>query len=143
MSSLENPGTQMAKAVEAEITKFRDMQEEIGTLRHDLQTVLSQQSENEMVKHELDILEDSSTVYKMIGPVLMKNDLDDAKETVKNRLEFIGQERERLEKCLKDKETRATQAATKIQEMQAGMQKAAVEAAKAAAAAAAATAGSS
>jgi prefoldin beta subunit len=38
---------------------------------------------------ELDLLEDSSTVYKMVGPVLMKVDLGDAKDNVEKRLDFI------------------------------------------------------
>lgn len=29
------------------------------------------------------------TVYKQVGPVLMKNDLDEARETIEKRLEFI------------------------------------------------------
>ena len=38
----------------------------------------------------LDLLdEDSATVFKMVGPVLMKNDVDDAKQTVDKRLEYI------------------------------------------------------
>ena len=45
-----------------------------------------------MVKQELDLLDDQSTVYKMVGPVLMKNDLDDAKQTVEKRLEYISGE---------------------------------------------------
>ena len=32
------------------------------------------------------------TVYKQVGPVLMKNDLDEAKDTVEKRLEFISGE---------------------------------------------------
>jgi prefoldin beta subunit len=37
-------------------------------------------------------LDDSSTIYKQVGPVLMKNDLDDAKQTVEQRLELISGE---------------------------------------------------
>jgi prefoldin beta subunit len=33
-----------------------------------------------------------SVVYKLVGPVLIKNDLDEAKETVDKRLEFISGE---------------------------------------------------
>ena len=33
-----------------------------------------------------------SIVYKQVGPVLIKNDLDEAKETVGKRLEFISGE---------------------------------------------------
>jgi hypothetical protein len=39
-----------------------------------------------MVKQELDILDNKAVVYKLIGPVLVKQDLDDAKSTVKSRI---------------------------------------------------------
>jgi len=85
-----NPGSNMAAAVDAEVAKFRALQTEIQELRSSQQTLIGQQNENEMVKQELDLLdEDSATVYKMVGPVLMKNDLDDAKQTVEKRLEYI------------------------------------------------------
>mmetsp|Transcript_40195 Transcript_40195/g.82726 ORF Transcript_40195/g.82726 Transcript_40195/m.82726 type:complete len:92 (-) Transcript_40195:736-1011(-) len=84
-----NPGSNMAAAVDAEVAKFRELQTEISELRSSQQTLIGQQNENEMVKQELDLLDDSSTVYKMVGPVLMKNDLDDAKQTVEKRLEYI------------------------------------------------------
>lgn len=70
--------------------------------------VMSQQQENEMVKkvgfvcigplliclvlQELDLLESDAVVYKLIGPVLVKQDLDDCKMTVNSRLKhFKGQ----------------------------------------------------
>jgi len=132
----DNPGAAMAAAVDAEIAGFRELQEEIGKMRGDIQTLLQQQNENEMVKQELDILDDSANVYKMVGPVLMKNDLDDAKQTVEKRLEFIGGERKRLETSLEKKEEKLQQTAVKVQELQGAMQRAAVEAAKAVAASA-------
>ena len=45
--------------------------------------------ENELVKAELDILDDNAPVFKLIGPVLMRQDLDEAKQNVDKRLEFI------------------------------------------------------
>jgi prefoldin beta subunit len=134
--SSDNPGANMAAAVEAEIAIFRGLQEEIGKMRGDIQTLLGQQNENEMVKQELELLDDSAstTVYKLVGPVLMKNELDDAKQTVEKRLEFIGGERKKLELALAAKEEKARKAATKVQELQGAMQRAAVEAARAVAA---------
>ncbi len=79
----------MAAAVDAEVKVFRQLQEEIKQMRNDQQLLMQQQSENEMVKQELSLLDDSSQVYKMVGPVLMKNDTEDAKQTVDQRLELI------------------------------------------------------
>lgn len=41
---------------------------------------------------ELDFLDSQNTVYKLIGPVLVKQDLDEAKATVAKRLEYINGE---------------------------------------------------
>ena len=82
----------MANAADAEIASYRSMQEEIQKLRSDQQKLMQQQSENEMVKQELELLdstESSAQVYKLVGPVLMKNELSDAKQTVEQRLELI------------------------------------------------------
>jgi len=89
---MSNPGAQMAAAVDAQIQQFRQIQEEIQKLRTDQQLLMQQQSENEMVKQELVLLDDSAQVYKMVGPVLMKNETEDAKQTVESRLELITSE---------------------------------------------------
>ena len=41
---------------------------------------------------ELDLVGDDAVVYKLIGPVLVKQDLADAKQTVEKRLEYIRKE---------------------------------------------------
>merc|ERR1712238_278297 len=84
--------------------------------------------ENEMVNQELAILDSSTNVYKMVGPVLIKNSLDDANETVSKRIEFITVEKKRLEKKSKELETRGNAIATKVQQMQNQLQKATVAA---------------
>lgn len=84
-----NPGSELAAAVDAKISQYRQLQEEIQNLQTDRQVLMQQQNENEMVKQELALLDDTSQVYKMIGPILLKNDTDDAKQTVNQRLELI------------------------------------------------------
>ncbi|KAL3807177.1 hypothetical protein ACHAXA_006032 [Cyclostephanos tholiformis] len=105
----------------------------------DLGTLTAQRNENELVKQELDVCGQEasegsdSVVYKLVGPVLIKNDLDEAKETVDKRLEFISGEIKKMESTIAKKEEQSQQLAMTVQEMQGAMQKAAVEAAKAAA----------
>ncbi|KAL7553617.1 hypothetical protein ACHAWF_016921 [Thalassiosira exigua] len=135
----ENLGSQAASAVDEKIREFRDLQGEAATLRSDLGTLMAQRNENEMVKQELDVCDQEAkegselAIYKQVGPVLMKNDLAEARETVEKRLEFIGGEMTKTETLLKDKDEKSQALATRIQEMQSALQKAAVEAAKAAA----------
>jgi prefoldin beta subunit len=45
-----------------------------------------------MVKNEMNFLDDSDVVYKLIGPILVKQEIDEAKMTVEKRLEFITKE---------------------------------------------------
>jgi prefoldin beta subunit len=58
--------------------QFREMQEEVQKLHSDMQTLQGQETENEMVLQELDLLSEDSSVYKMIGPVLNKQDNEDS-----------------------------------------------------------------
>eukprot|EP00586_Coscinodiscus_wailesii_P022134 CAMPEP_0172501038 /NCGR_PEP_ID=MMETSP1066-20121228/145465_1 /TAXON_ID=671091 /ORGANISM="Coscinodiscus wailesii, Strain CCMP2513" /LENGTH=126 /DNA_ID=CAMNT_0013275611 /DNA_START=158 /DNA_END=538 /DNA_ORIENTATION=+ len=120
----------MAAAVDAQVAKFRTLQEDIQKLRSDHQTLLGQQNENDMVKQELDLLDDTSTVHKMVGPVLMTIDLDEAKQVVEKRLEFISGEISKIEGKLKEREEDAQRTAEKIQQMQSEMQAAAAAAAR-------------
>ena len=118
----------MSSAVDAEIAEFRAIQESMGKLRSDQQVLMQQHTENEMVKEELDRLNSDSCVYKKVGPVLMKHDLDEAKQTVSKRLEFISNELEKVSEKISAKERLAESSARKIQEMQKAMQAAAAEA---------------
>lgn len=46
-------------------------------------------SENEMVMAEFKMLDDDANVFKLVGPILAKQDLNEAKENVQNRLTHI------------------------------------------------------
>lgn len=123
-----NPGGAMAAEIDAEVENFKQIQAQLQSVRTDLQTVLGQLTENEMVQKELELVDSSSNVYKMVGPVLIKNSLEDARDTVSKRLEFITAERDRLEAKSKELETKGGEVATKVQQMQAALQQATVAA---------------
>eukprot|EP00977_Amphora_coffeiformis_P015171 scaffold4442_cov125-Amphora_coffeaeformis.AAC.2 len=133
-----NPGHVMASAVDAEIAKFRTLQQELQTIRQHLGTVMGQETENEMVLLELEHLqtaqEESSgntKIYKLLGPVLVPQDLHESIQTVQKRLEFIRSEKERLERKINDTEQRGNALARKIQQMQAGLQQSTAQAVRA------------
>lgn len=65
---------------------------EVQVLATQRQTYAQQANENDMVKKELDLLDDETKVYKLVGPVLLKQDVDEAKTNVNKRLEFINNE---------------------------------------------------
>lgn len=130
----QNPAAAIQQSIAEETAIFHKLREEIAKLRNDVQLLASQQNENEMVKQELALLTDESNVYKMVGPVLLKQDLDEAKSTVDKRLEFIGSERKKVERSLEAKETKANEIAAAVQQMNGALQQAAVEATRAIAA---------
>ena len=49
---------------------------------------------------ELELLEDDAVVYKMVGPLMVKQDLVEAKSNVGKRLEYIDGEMTRLDSQL-------------------------------------------
>jgi prefoldin beta subunit len=57
-----------------------------------MQGLQSQLSENLLVKEELDTLKPSAKVYKLVGPVLLPQDLSEAKGVVDTRIGFIKSE---------------------------------------------------
>lgn len=127
-----------AKSVDSEIAAFREMQEELQKMKQDSQILHGQMNENEMVKQELDILEKedpNGNIFKMVGPVLVKlNSLEDAKQTVSERLEFIKGEIKKLESKIQSTEQKSRDAAVKIQKMQEELQKSTQDAVRAIAA---------
>lgn len=56
------------------------------------QKLESQQQENQGVQSEFDQLDDESNIYKLVGPVLLKQEKTEAVMAVNGRLEFIEKE---------------------------------------------------
>ncbi|XP_038986260.1 uncharacterized protein LOC120111934 isoform X2 [Phoenix dactylifera] len=63
-----------------------------------------QLGENELVLKELELLNENANVYKLIGPVLVKQDLAEANANVRKRIEYISAELKRLDGTLQDLE---------------------------------------
>jgi prefoldin beta subunit len=66
------------------------------------QKLEAQQQENRGVQKEFASLSSSSNVYKLVGPVLLKQERTEAVLAVDGRLEFIEKEIKRVEKLIKD-----------------------------------------
>jgi prefoldin beta subunit len=81
-------------------------------------TFTQQATENEMVLEELKSLEEGASVYKLIGPMLAKQDVVEATSNVTKRLEFINAERTRLEKAAEAIEKKFDQTQKDIQILQ-------------------------
>ncbi len=109
---------QMQKSVQDELKLLKTIGQKLQELMVPRSKLLSQKNENEMVKKEMDLLNDNSVVYKLVGPVLVKQEVDDAKLNVTNRLKFINAELERIEKQAKELETQQRTSREKIMKLQ-------------------------
>ncbi|TID29983.1 hypothetical protein CANINC_001495 [Pichia inconspicua] len=81
-----------------QLTELQKSLQELISSRTKLET---QFQENKIVKEEFETLDSDSNVYKLIGPVLLKQDKDEAEDNVNKRLEFISAEIENVEKNIK------------------------------------------
>ncbi|XP_060783835.1 prefoldin subunit 6 [Neoarius graeffei] len=97
------------KKLQSELEKYQQIQKDVSKSMSARQKLEAQLTENNIVKEELDLLDSQNIVYKLIGPVLVKQDLDEAKATVAKRLEYINGEIKRYETLLKEMERKSEQ----------------------------------
>ncbi|KAG1929142.1 prefoldin subunit 6 [Pimephales promelas] len=97
------------KKLQSELEKYQLLQKEVSKSMSARQKLEAQLTENNIVKEELALLDCQNTIYKLIGPVLVKQDLDEAKATVAKRLEYINGEIQRYETLLKEMEKKSDQ----------------------------------
>ncbi|OAA65347.1 Prefoldin [Niveomyces insectorum RCEF 264] len=86
------------------------------------QRLSAQRTENEGVKKEFEKLQDGETIYKLIGPVLLKQDKFEADSTVKGRLDFITKEMSRLDAEIKESNEKIDKVKDKIVALQSSAQ---------------------
>lgn len=85
---------------ESDVRLINEIQQEIQRTNMARSKLHVQLSENEIVLVELNhvrVTETHGSVYKLVGPMLVKQDLDEAKANVQKRIEFIRGELKRLD----------------------------------------------
>ncbi|CAD8108094.1 unnamed protein product [Paramecium sonneborni] len=115
----------MADQVQMLQSKIEDESKVLQTLQREMQKyvegrqkLIEQSHENEMVKKELDLLEPEAKVYKLIASVLVQQTLQESKENVSKRLDFIGKEFKKVEDLIKENTNKQIAKKTSIQKMQ-------------------------
>ncbi|KAH8549351.1 Prefoldin [Umbelopsis sp. PMI_123] len=108
--------------LEAESRAFQKLQKDLTKAVESRQQLDSQRQENELVKKEFDLLENSSGIYKLVGPVLVKQDRTEAFTNVKNRLDLINAEIKRVEAQLQDLTQKSEKKRTEIMQLQSQFQ---------------------
>ncbi|KAK8943653.1 hypothetical protein KSP40_PGU007691 [Platanthera guangdongensis] len=90
--------------LEAQATSLSKIQKDIAKNHQVRKQYTIQLGENELVFKELDLLNEAANVYKLIGPVLVKQDLAEARANVRKRIEYISAELKRLDGTLQSLE---------------------------------------
>ncbi|KAG4106685.1 Prefoldin [Neocallimastix lanati (nom. inval.)] len=110
-SALEN---QLEKVVK----EYQEIQKDFSKSVISRQQLESQKQENESIQQEFKELKDDAVIYKMIGPVLVKQDKADATQNVDKRLEYINGEIKRIEKIIKDLEEKQEKKKNEVASLQ-------------------------
>lgn len=92
---------QIQKNYQKEIDEMKKIHKEFKLLQEQRQQLTVQLNENEVVKTELDHIKDNEEVFKMIGKVLIKQDLTEAKQNVIKRMDYIKNELKRIDNSIK------------------------------------------
>ena len=71
-----------------------------------------------VLSQEMDLLNEDSKVYKLVGPVLVLQDFVMAKDNVEKRLEYIQKDMKRVDEAISKKSKEAGEIQQKIVKMQ-------------------------
>ncbi|KAK3727161.1 hypothetical protein QZH41_015174 [Actinostola sp. cb2023] len=115
--------------IQTEVEKFKGFQKDLQKSVVTRQQLDAQLAENHVVKEELDEIEASGNVYKLIGPVLVKQDLEEAKQTVSKRIDYISGEMKRQDIAIKEMEKKKTTSRDGLNKLQQDYQQALTKAA--------------
>ena len=89
---------EIQRQIEAEAAEIKKIEQEYTKVVNGKRSLVDKKTENEMVLQELNLVTDSeATVYKLVGPILAKQDLAEAKTNVKTRLDYISKEVDRMD----------------------------------------------
>ncbi|XP_071153861.1 prefoldin subunit 6-like [Mytilus galloprovincialis] len=122
---------ELQKRLQSDIEKYDAFQKDLQKHISQRQQLEGQLTENTLVKEELDRLEKDASVYKMIGPVLVKQNLDESKSNVQKRIDYIADLVKRHEESIKDLEKKQDTCKEGITKLQQQFQQAQVKAAAA------------
>ncbi|KAJ1606701.1 putative prefoldin-related protein [Cryptosporidium canis] len=98
--------------------EFLEIQKKFEQINERRRILAAQESENQMVNKELDLLESDAVIYKLIGSVMVKQSLDDAKGTVSKRLEYIAGEIQSVNKTFESLQSKLVEKSNQLQKLQ-------------------------
>ncbi|KAI0475673.1 Prefoldin beta-like protein [Xylariaceae sp. FL0804] len=102
--------------------EFTKLQQDLQAAVQSRQKLVAQKQENTGVQKEFERLQDGENIYKLVGPVLLKQEKFEAESTVNGRLEFIGKELERTEGQIKEAQEKIEKKKGEIIQVQSALQ---------------------
>ncbi|RKO97353.1 hypothetical protein CXG81DRAFT_11815 [Caulochytrium protostelioides] len=105
--------SKLEQEIQTEVEKFQKLQQDYNKLIVSRSQLESQLSENRMVADEFKRMKPDSdaSIFKLVGPVLVKQETVEATSNVNKRIEFITNEIKRLDGAIA--ESTKTQEAAK------------------------------
>ncbi|XP_031622309.1 probable prefoldin subunit 6 [Contarinia nasturtii] len=110
------------KKMQSEVDQFKSIQKDFSKLVQQRELLDGQLNENKSVLEELKILKDDNQVYKLYGPVLVKQDLEDSRQNVSKRMDYIKKELKRCNDQIEDLEKKQDKHRENIQKLQQKLQ---------------------
>ncbi|KAH8372136.1 hypothetical protein KR093_010141 [Drosophila rubida] len=80
------------KKMQGEVDSYQNLQKACVKVVKQRALLESQLNENKCVMDELNLLGPDNKVYKLFGPVLVKQELEDSRQNVGKRIEYISKE---------------------------------------------------
>jgi prefoldin beta subunit len=71
-----------------------------------------------IISQELDLVEEGGNIYKLVGPVLMSVDVEEARHNVTKRMEFIEKDMNRLDDTIAARQGEQSALGEEIQKLQ-------------------------
>lgn len=109
---------ELQKHFQRELDAFKQCQKEVNMLTTMRQQLDGQLNENSIVKEELSLLKSSGEVYKMVGPILLRQDHTEAKENIEKRMSYIKNELKRIDDRIQTLETQQDEYRDKLTKLQ-------------------------
>ncbi|KAI9707316.1 MAG: hypothetical protein M1836_000276 [Candelina mexicana] len=101
--------SEQQKQVQVLSDDYQKLQGELRSIIEARQKLESQQQENKGVQKEFAKLGEDANIYRLVGPVLLKQERKEAVMAVDGRLEFIEREIKRVEKQIAEVQERSEQ----------------------------------
>ncbi|PSS09030.1 hypothetical protein M430DRAFT_53590 [Amorphotheca resinae ATCC 22711] len=109
---------ELQQRLQALSEEYQKAEQELQQHIQSRQRLEAQLQENKQVKKEFSGLDDDANIYKLVGPVLLKQDRKESMLAVDGRLEFIDKEIKRFEKQIKEAQEKSDKLKMEIIQVQ-------------------------